>query len=84
MPLLVLLRYALVKLSTSLMTASDSLDEAPGPHSSTEGPLDLEHAPVLLQSDNCPGLLVAFLLSLTAKGKRGDRIVRKQVIGGLT
>ena len=53
--------------SSALVPASDALDESAGSDGSFEGPLDFQHAPVLLQIDNCARLLIALFLGLTIK-----------------
>jgi hypothetical protein len=51
--------------SSALVPASDALDESAGSDGRFEGPLDFQHAPVLLQIDNCARLFIALLFRLT-------------------
>ena len=53
---------------SALVPASDALDESAGSDGRFEGPLDFQHAPVLLQIDNCACLLIALFLRLTKNG----------------
>ena len=69
LPLLVLLRDALVELAATFVAAADALDESAGTDGGLEGPLYFQHTPVLLEIDNGSRFLITFLLSLTKTEK---------------